>query len=116
VSLRDPLSAIPVATTGTSLEVLPSGGAVLIRRESQTRGVAAWLARALRFQSRRRYQLDDLGVCFWSQIDGQRRLSDIQGTLCLRYSLSPEQARRAIVQFTAALMRRNLLALRVDES
>ena len=115
MKLRDPLSAVPVAATGTSLEVLPSGGAVLTRRESQTAGVAAWLARTLRFQPRRRYELDDVGVCFWAQIDGRRRLSDIQGTLCLRYSLSPEQARRAIVEFTAALMRRNLLALRIDE-
>lgn len=116
MTARDPLSAIPVAASDTSLEVLSTGGGVLTRHAPQAGGLRAWFARTLRFQSQRRFQLDELGACFWRQVDGERRLSDIQGTLCSRYALSPEQARRAIVEFTAALMRRNLLALRVEDT
>lgn len=112
---RDLLSAIPVAASDASLEVLPAGGAVLTRRAPEASGLYGWFARALRFQGQRRFELDEVGACFWCQVDGERRLSDIQSTLCSRYALSPEQARRAIVEFTAVLMRRNLLALRVED-
>jgi len=113
---REPLSAIPVAASGTSLEVLPAGGGVLTRLAPEAGGVQAWFARTLGFRGQRRFQLDEIGACFWCQVDGERRLSDIQGTLCSRYALSPEQARRAIVEFTAVLMRRNLLGLRVEDT
>jgi hypothetical protein len=115
VTSRDLLSAVPVASSGTSLTALPSGGAVLTRRGVETEGLGGWLSRKLRFQRERRYELDELGAWYWSQVDGERRLSEIQRTLCGRYALSPEQARRAVVEFTALLMRRNLLALRVEE-
>lgn len=115
MTTRDPLSAIPVAADDTSLRALSGGGALLTRREGNASGVAAWLARRLRFQPQRFYELDELGACFWAEVDGERRLSDIRDTLCCRYALSPEDARRAVIEFTAALMRRNLLALRVEE-
>ena len=114
MSGRDLLSAIPVAASGTSLEVLPGGGAVLTLRGPEAGGVRAWLARALQFRQQRRF--DEVGACFWGEVDGERRLSDIQGTLCSRYGLSVEQARRAIVEFTAVLLRRNLLALRLEDT
>jgi hypothetical protein len=113
MSARDPLSAIPVAASNTSLDVLPSGGGLLRRSTSDAGGVGAWLARTLDLQRQRSYELDELGACFWGLVDGQRCLSDIQVALCQRHALTPEQARRAIVEFTATLMRRNLLGLRV---
>jgi hypothetical protein len=116
MSGRDVLSAIPVAASGTSLEVLPSGGGVLTRRAPAVKGVRAWLARSLHFQQQRRFELDEVGACFWCQVDGERPLSEIHGTLCRRYGLSSEQARRAIVEFTAVLLRRNLLALRLEDT
>jgi hypothetical protein len=115
VTTRDPLSAIPVAAEDTSLQASSARGALLVRRERRAGGIGAWLARRLRFQPQRFYELDELGACFWAEVDGQRRLSDIRDTLCRRYALSPEDARRAVIEFTAALMRRNLLALRVEE-
>jgi hypothetical protein len=115
MTARDLLSAVPVASSGTSLEELPGGGGVLTRRSAKRDGLGGWLAHKLRFQRERHYELDELGACYWSQVDGLRRLSEIQHTLCDRYALSPEQARRAVVEFTALLMRRNLLALRVEE-
>lgn len=115
MTIRDPLSAIPVAASDTALHRLADGGALLVRRAGQARGLAAWLAHKLRFFPQRRYELDELGACFWGEIDGQRRLSDIRDTLCSRHALSSDEARRAVVEFTAALMRRHLLALRVEE-
>lgn len=116
MSGRDVLTAIPVAASDTSLQVLPGGGGVLTRRAPQANGLRAWFARALRFQDQRRFQLDEVGACFWCQVDGERRLYDIQGALCSRFGLSPDEARRAIVEFTAALMRRNLLLLRLEDT
>src|SRR6188768_3214045 len=91
MSARDVLSAIPVAASDTSLEVLPGGGGVLTRRAPEARGIRAWLAGALQFRQQRRFELDEVGACFWCEVDGERRLSDIQGTLCSRYGLSSEQ-------------------------
>ena len=116
MSASDPLSAIPVAASGTSLEVLPGGGGLLRRRTSDAVGVGAWFARAFGFERQRSYELDELGACFWTLIDGRRRLSEIQAALCRRHALTPEQARHAIVEFTAVLMRRNLLGLRVPRT
>lgn len=116
MSAPDPLSAIPVAASDVSLEVSPTGGGVLSRRAPEARGLRGWFSRTLQFRGQRRFELDEVGACFWCQIDGERSLSDIQGTLCSRYALAPEQARRAVVEFTAVLMRRNLLALRLEET
>jgi hypothetical protein len=116
MAARDPLSAVPVAGSHTSLEVWPGGGGVLTRRVADESGVGAWLSRKLGYRQQRRYELDEVGACFWGQVDGQRPLSEIQRTLCSRYALSPEQARRAVVEFTALLMRRNLLVLRLEET
>jgi hypothetical protein len=116
MAARDPLSAVPVAATGTTLETSPSGGGVLTRRVADASGLRAWLARKLRFREQHRYELDEVGACFWLQVDGQRPLAEIQRTLCSRYGLSPEQGRRAIIEFTALLMRRNLLLLRLEET
>jgi hypothetical protein len=117
VAERDPLSAVPVPASDTTVEPLPGGAGVLLTRRAPMPGkLGGWLSRRLNFQRERRYELDEVGACYWAQVDGARPLSEIQRTLCERYALSPEQARRAIVQFTAALMRRNLLALRTERT
>jgi hypothetical protein len=113
---RDPLSAVPVAALHTSLLELPTGGAVLTRCAPAAAGLRAGLARALRFRHQQRFELDEVGAYFWCQVDGERRLSDIHGSLCRRYGLSSNEARRAIVEFTAVLLRRNLLALRLEDT
>lgn len=112
---RDLLSAVPVAASDTTVQALPGGsGVVLTRRAPMAGKVGGWLSRRLSFQRERRYELDEVGACYWAQVDGTRPLSEIQRTLCERYALSPEQARRAIIEFTAVLMRRHLLALRPE--
>jgi hypothetical protein len=111
---RDLLAAVPVAASGTTLVPLHGGGAVLTRRAPQSPGLGGWLAKRLRLRRELRFELDELGVCYWTQIDGERRLSEIQSTLSAKYELTPEAARRAVVEFTATLMRRNLLGLRME--
>jgi hypothetical protein len=112
---RDLLSAVPVASGGTTLMALPGGGGVLTRRAPEASGLGGWLATRLRLQRELCFELDELGVCYWVQVDGERRLSDIQRTLCEKHALLPDEARRAVVEFTATLMRRNLLGLRLEE-
>ena len=112
---RDLFSAVPVAACGTSLALLPDGGGVLSRRGEAPAGFGGWLVRSLRLERALRYQLDQVGACYWTHVNGERSLADIQTELCLRFELPSAEARRAIIQFTAALMSKNLLALRVEK-
>jgi Coenzyme PQQ synthesis protein D (PqqD) len=113
---RDVLNAVPVAAADTSLQALPRGGVLLVRRLPAKPGLFGGLVQRLRLERELRYELDAVGACFWAHVDGRRRLSDIQVALCQRFSLEPQDARRAIVEFTASLMRRHLLALRPEET
>jgi hypothetical protein len=114
--VRDLLHAVPVPADGTSVQALPHGGVLLVRRVPPQPGILGALARRLRFERQLRFELDEVGACYWAALDGRRPLSEIQLTLCQRFSLEPAAARRAIVQFTATLMRRHLLALRAEEA
>jgi len=117
MSRRDLLSAIPVAAADTQLELWPGRGGVLTRRAPERASrLQAWLAQRLRFHGERRFELDEMGAYFWEQVDGKRPLSDIHAALCRRYGLSPEPARRSVVEFTAAMLRRDLLALRLEKT
>lgn len=115
MATRDLLSAVPVPANGASLSPLADGGGVLSLRGAAPSGFGGWLVRALRLERAVRVQLDQVGVCYWSHVDGERSLSEIQLALCERFDLAAAPSRRAVVEFTAALMTRNLVALRVEE-
>jgi hypothetical protein len=114
---QDPLAAVPLAAPDTHAEPLPEIGGLLLRREELPRGrLWAWLRARIGWRRERRFELDAVGARFWRAIDGERSLSDIHQILCESFALDRNEARRAVVEFTTALMRRGLLALRVDPS
>ncbi len=115
MAARELLSAVPVPASGASLSALPGGGGVLSLRAAAPGGVAGILVRKLRLERAVRVRLDEVGVYYWSKLDGERSLLEIQRELCAQFALPAADARRAIIEFTAALMRRSLLALRLEE-
>jgi Coenzyme PQQ synthesis protein D (PqqD) len=112
---RELFSAVPVPASGASLSQRPDGGGVLSLQGEAPSGFWGSLVRRLGLERRVRFELDALGVCYWTHVDGERSLLEIQRALCDQFSLPGAQARRAIVEFTAALMRRNLVALRLEQ-
>lgn len=112
---RGVLSAVPVAARGARLTPMPEGGGVLSLREPAPNSIIGRWAHALGLSRAVRVELDAIGVCYWEQVDGARSLAEIQRALCERFALPTTEARGAVVEFTAALMRRNLVALRVEQ-
>jgi len=76
-------------------------------------GIAAFLARALRFRSCVRVNLDEHGTQFWRLIDGRRSLREIEATLRRHWGLDERESKRATVLFTTMLMKRHLVNLKV---
>jgi hypothetical protein len=110
----DPLLAVPVATV-TRVEPLPAKDGLLLVQSLPPRGrFAAWLERRLGLSRERRFELDAIGARFFSEIDGQRSLAEIQAILVRELGLPPRAAEQAVIVFTTGLMRRGLVALRVE--
>lgn len=112
---RDLFSAVPVAASGASLAPLPDGGGVLSLRGEAPAGFRGWLVRTLKLERSVRFQLDRIGACYFRLVDGERNLADIQRVLCAELELPRAEVRRAIIEFTALLMRKNLVALRLEQ-
>jgi hypothetical protein len=109
----DPLAAVPVRLPDTRVEALPEG--LLLYRAEPARGrVSAWFGARLGWRRERRFELDRVGARFWREIDGKRSLSEIRHSLCADFGLDPEEAGRAVVEFTGKLMSRGLLAVEVE--
>ena len=109
-AVKDPLDAVPVASADARLEPRPGGGVALVLREPSTSGLARLFAR-LGFGRSKRFELDAIGESYWAAVDGARSLAEIHAGLCQKHALTPEAARRSVIEFTATLMRRGLLGL-----
>jgi hypothetical protein len=112
---RDPFAAIPVISRGTWCEPAPSGDGLIVRRTDEPKGaLSRFLQRKLAWQRQRVFEFDAVGACYFEQVDGHTPLSEISRILCERFELPPDRARRAVIEFTAVLMRRGLLGLRLE--
>jgi len=110
--VRDPLRAIPLRPDGVAAVQKPDG---LLVSRSVIRGGRGWLGRWFARDYAVRALLDARGRFFWEQIDGRRSLDEIAGLLERQSGLDKAAARQAIFAFTKELMRRNLVALRLDD-
>lgn len=114
-SAPDPLAAVAVLSPAVRAEPR-AGGAVLSVAEPPGGPVAAFVATRLGWARRRSFELDAVGARFVAEIDGQRSLGEIKDILRREFGWGDAEARQAVVGFTAALMRRGLLALQVTRS
>ena len=112
---RDPLCAVPLVPEGVKAEATKDG-VLVTRRLSAGRGlggrIVAWLGGSYPV----RVELDERGAAFWNRIDGHRPLASIAQDLEARFGVSGDEARRATIEFTKQLMRRNLIALKIEPS
>ena len=113
---RDPLAATPVAVPGVQAQ-RDAANLLQLRRPLPTRGrIGAVLERVFGFNRYVRFNLDEQGGWFWERIDGKRDLHAIETELRKRFSLSPEESVKAVIEYTKVLMMRGLICLRLHEA
>jgi len=87
----------------------------LQRTSTPQRGLERFFAGRFGLRSRQRVNLDAHGTFFWQQIDGRRDLAEIARRVREQHGLDEKEGRDAVVSFTAMLMRRRLINLRIDD-
>lgn len=113
---RAPLNAVPVVSLHVREEPRADGSGLVIWLSPPARGrIATLLERRFGFNKGRGFELDDVGASYWHAIDGVRSLRDIQATLTRRFSFEEDQSARAVIEFTATLMQRGLISLRIGD-
>ena len=111
---RDPLDAIPVVPD--DVRRAPHGRGLLLERRVRAGGrIGTFVERTLELERTRRFELDELGKAYFYAVDGSRTLGEIALELAEAHGLEPEEGRRAVRAFTATLVSRGLLALRLDD-
>lgn len=113
---RDPFLARPMIMPGVE-SGRDSHGLIQIRRQTEPRGkFTRSLSRIFKMNYAVRVNLDKAGSAFWTQIDGRRTLGEIAMALEKEFLWPAAQARHAAVEFTAMLMKRELIALQIDKA
>ena len=110
---RDPLSAVPVVPDGVRATRV-GDGLLLERRLSPDGPVRSFVERTFGLRRELRFELDRIGADFYAAIDGARTLGEIEAELRARHDLSTEDGRKAVTEFTKALLERELVLLRLD--
>ena len=112
-TVRNPLAAIPLVSTGVEAGV-DDLNLIQVRREHLPRTRLGRVAtRFLGQRYAKRTRLDERGSFYWKQIDGRRSLHEIAEKLAGKFDLAPEESRNAVMVFTKMLMLRNLISLKV---
>lgn len=109
----DPFDAIPIIPEDVETREDAQGLVQVRKTVAQKTGLAAFLSRKLGLQRRGRIVLDAHGTLFWKQIDGQRRLRDIERFLRQQTPQDPVESKKSVLLFTKMLMLRHLIQLRV---
>ena len=110
---RDPLLAVPRVPAGVAVEATATG-MMVSRCLPPGRGAGGWLVRRLGGALPVRVALDERGMFYWRQIDGQRSLAAIAGELQAQFGLDAAAARWCLMEFTKQLMRRGLVELKIE--
>ncbi len=76
-------------------------------------GLKELLARKFGFRRAVQISLDERGSFFWAQIDGKRRLAEIERALRRQFKLNKQDSKEATILFTKMLMLRHLIHLEV---
>jgi hypothetical protein len=114
--MLDPFAAVPVVPDWTRCEPGLTGGMRLVRAAPPRGRFAAFVARRFGWSRERVFELDAIGARFFAEIDGQRSLAEIEEKLRRDLGLDRDAARTAVTDFVRTLMRRGLIALRVESN
>ena len=110
---HDPLAAIPEVPEGVELIRTRKGDLCLQRPLPEKRRLSGWIMRTFGWRKDIRIALDEPGAFFIEQADGSNDLQTIAEAMQRKFSWQPDQARKAIVEYTQQLMRRGLIGLRL---
>jgi hypothetical protein len=112
---RDPFDAVPIKNEQAEIRKDSQGCYQVRLRLKPKPGIASYLANKLGFHRDLRVDLDQHGSYFWAQVDGHRDLRAIEKKLRKRFSLEPDDSRKATLMFTKMLMLRHLVVLDVGQ-
>ena len=110
---RDPFEAVPVRNEHAEARIDRNACAQIRMRlqPKHGRSIVSRLAFQLGFHRDVRVDLDTRGSRYWELIDGHRNLGEIERQLRDEFGLTPEESRKATLQFTKMLMLRHLILL-----
>jgi len=109
----DPFDAVPLIAEGVETRE-DSRGLIQVRKTIAPKaGLASVLARTLGLRRRTRIVFDAYGTLFWRQIDGHRRLRDIEQSIRQQMPQEQKESEKATILFTKMLMLRHLIYLSI---
>lgn len=113
LEVKDPLAVVPVVADGVESRV-DNHNLIQIRKEfAPCTRVQRFCTKVLRMRRVFRLNLDEMGTCFWRQIDGRRNVEQIAAALSKEYDLEEKKAVAAVIAFTRSLMLRHIINLEV---
>lgn len=107
----DPLDAIPVVPAEVDAKRDAKGCFQIRRKIMMKKGLGNWISGKFNLERFRRINLDGFGSTYWEQVNGRRTLRDIMVTLMAQYGWTEVEAKKAVIDFTAELMRRGLIII-----
>jgi hypothetical protein len=110
-----PLDAIPDVMATVESRTGRDGLVQVRQPRLYTGGLSRRLARLVRWRADVIIQLDEYGSFYWRQINGQRSLDELATQFSERFGRTPEESRRAVLQFTRELLARRLVYLKQPE-
>ena len=113
LGVGDPLSVVPAAEANVEARQDDCQRVQLRRMIEPKPGLYRRVARLLRYRHDVRVNLDEGGSCFWRQIDGRRDLGSIAVAVGKHLGVDDDEARKAVMAFTRALMIRRLIYLKL---
>jgi hypothetical protein len=105
--------AKPIHVVSPKIERRDDGGANLTIPIKQ-RGVATWLFRLPEGASKT-FELDQMGMLVWDNIDGKTSVQQLIRKLAKRYQVSLREAEVSTLTFLNMLTRKGLVGMQVPE-
>lgn len=113
VKYRDPLLAVALVADGVECKEETDSLLQLRRDATPKQGFGGWAARLLRQKYYAHIALDERGSYFWRQIDGQRTLREIAGSVTRQFSMTEAEGESVTILFVKELMTRGLIYLKM---
>ncbi|HOF87445.1 MAG TPA: PqqD family peptide modification chaperone [Armatimonadota bacterium] len=124
---EQPAARSPREITDEMLAVIPirpenvearedSQGMLHLRVTMEQKGLTGRIAKWLRYDYSRTYELDEFGTFFYRQVDGKASLKTIIRRMVKQFDKPYKEVEYAVVLFTKTLMMKNMLVLEMPTS
>ena len=93
-----------------------SQGMLHLRVKLEPHGLVGRVAKWMRYDYSRTYELDEFGTYFYRQVDGKTSLKTIIRRMVKQFDKPYKEVEYAVVLFTKTLMMKNMLVLEMPTS